>query len=155
MAVTYLQINDAIRDTLAGNAALTYVFSADELKEAITDDATVQIYPESGVVDVASMTDRTTFGAHVRQEEDIWHIDVYARQRRHIGEDMGRLLPLIDAVTDTLEEQDDRSYFGLLDDVGEAAIKAFSWSWQRIVFVYGDAGTPYVGVRFVLTLRFF
>jgi hypothetical protein len=156
--VTYLQVGEALKDTFAAHASLTHVLDADELRENI-DEPTLQIYPESGAVDVATGTDRTTFGTAThtprRQAEQVWHLDLYACQRRHIGQDFGKLLPLMDAVEEILSAQDDKPFFGLLDGDGLNAIQAFSWQWQRVAFIYGDAGTPYAGARYTLTLRFF
>jgi hypothetical protein len=60
---------------------------------------------------------------------------------------MAVLLPFIDAVTDKLEDQDNKPFFGL------DAIQAFSWVWQRAIFPFAQG--EYVGCRFILTVRIF
>ena len=61
---------------------------------------------------------------------------------------MAALYPLIDAIQDVLEDEDNKPYFGL------EGIKVIeSWSARRIVFEYG--GSRYVGARFIIKLRVF
>jgi hypothetical protein len=60
---------------------------------------------------------------------------------------MARLVNGIDAITNVIEGQDQKPYFGLV------GIKGFSWRWDRVTFDYG--GVAYVGARFMLTLRVF
>jgi len=156
MAVTMIEIDNAIRDTLdeigtisiiGGDVATLYVEGSTDLSEGVADFPLIQVYPETGVVDMKASTDRHTFRGGARAEEQTWNLDLYAAQRAHIAEDFKALLPMIDAVTDKLEEQNVKNYFGL------AAIQTFAWTWQRATFVFAQA--EYVGCRFVLTVRIF
>ena len=156
MAVTMFEIGDAIADTLNeigtitiidGAAVTVYVEGPTEINEGAPDTPLIQIYPQTGFVDWSTQTDRTTFRGGVRQEDMTWNIDAYATRRAHFAEDMKALLPLIDAITDKLEEQDTKPYFG------ESAIQSFQWNWTYGVYPMADG--EYVGVRYVLTTRVF
>jgi len=83
----------------------------------------------------------------VRQTEFVIHADYYAEQRGHIGEDMAALVDGINTLTDMLEGQDQKPYFGL------DGLKAFFWRWDRVTFEYGGVG--YVGARYLITVRVF
>ncbi len=154
MAITLAQIVDAIEGTLDNATTVVRSESYDELTEGVQDVPLLQVYPESGEQDIASLTDRTTFGGSapttskpVRQTEFIIHADYYARQRSHIGEDMAALVNGIDALQNVLEGQDAKPYFGL------SYIQAFHWRWERVIFTY--ASIDYMGARFYITVRVF
>lgn len=149
MSITLTQIGAALKTTFAGVIGLTYVHQPSELREGMQDSPLLQIYPDTITQDPSGDVDRTTFRAVVRQSLQVWHLDLYARQRSDLGEDMAILLPLVDAVVDVLEQQDTKPYFGLV------GIKAFSWTAQRVNFIYGQPEIGYVGMRFILTLRMF
>lgn len=149
MTITLTEIGAALDSTLATAVGLTYVHQPSELKESMQDAPVLQIYPESIVQDPSGDVDRTTFRAGVRQTVQTWHCDLYATQRRNLGEDMAALLPLVDAITNVLEAQDSKPYFGL------TGIKAFAWTSQRVTFTYGQPEIYYTGMRFTLTLRIF
>jgi len=149
MAVTLGQILDAIEATLATATTVNRSESYDELTEGIHDFPMLQVYPEVGTQDPSGGTDRTTFKGGVRQTEFTIHVDYYARQRSHIGEDMSALVDGIDALQNVFEAQDTKPYFAL------DGIRAFKWSWSRAVFTYGDPNVSYIGARFVLIIRVF
>lgn len=151
MSITIIQVCDAIETTLAaapdlGSGATQ---SMNELSEGIADEPTVQIYWESSNQDPSGNTDRTTFKAGVRHTVMNINVDVIARQRRELGEDMGAVARLTDAVVTVLETQDNKPYFGL------EGIRAFSWSAERVLFLYGDPEIRYVGSRFRLVVHIF
>jgi hypothetical protein len=150
------EIGDAIADTLNeigtitiidGDAVTVYVQGPTDIGEGAPDTPLIQIYPQVGTVDYITQTDRHTLRGGGRAEEMDWNIDAYARRRSHFAEDMKALLPLIDAITDKLEEQDVKPYFG------ESAIQSFRWNWTY--GIYPMAQGEYVGVRYVLTTRIF
>lgn len=150
MAITLAQICDAVTTTLGEATGLDFTQSYDELTEGMNDTPTLQVYPQSLNQDPTTAgTDRTTFQAGVRQTNIVIHADLYAVRRSHIGENMGALLPLIDAIVTILEAQDTKPYFGLV------GLKAFTWSGERLNFDYGDPAQTYVGMRFTLTFRVF
>lgn len=148
-SITLAQILDAVEASLSTAPTLARSMSYDELTEGINDTPLLQVYPESGDQDPTDNTDRTTFKAGVRQTNILINCDYYAQQRKHIGEDMAALVDGIDAMTNIFEAQDAKPYFGLI------GIKAFHWSWQRVVFNYGDPAINYVGARFTITIRVF
>lgn len=147
MSITLTQICQAIETTLA--PAVTYTQTASELKDGMSDQSVLQVYPQSGTSNPPQQTDRTTFQAVVRQAEIVVYADLYATVRSEIGEDFAILLPLIDLVIDEIEKQDTKPYFGLV------GIRAFRWEWQRVMFQYNDASMRYAGARFIFTLRIF
>lgn len=149
MSITIAQIIDAIETTLSAAPTLARSMSYDELTEGINDTPLLQVYAEAGEQDPTTNTDRTTFRAGVRQTSLTINADYYAQQRKHIGEDMAALIDGIDAITNIFEAQDAKPYFNL------DGIRAFHWSWQRVVFEYGDPAINYVGARFTLTIRVF
>lgn len=148
MAITLGQTCDAIETTLGAATTVNRADSYDELTEGVHDLPLLQVYPENGTQDIGGATDRTTFQAVVRQTEFTIHADYYAAARgTSIGEEMGRLVDGIDAITNILEGQDQKPYFGL------EGIRAFSWRWDRVTFDYG--GVAYVGARFTIIVRVF
>lgn len=148
-SITLAQIIDAIEGALSTAPTLARSMSYDELTEGINDTPLLQVYPDAGDQDPTGNTDRTTFKAGVRQTNFTINCDYYAQQRKHIGEDMAALVDGIDAMTTIFEAQDTKPYFNL------DGIKAFHWSWQRVIFNYGDPNINYVGARFTLTIRTF
>ena len=153
VTVTLHQICDAIETTLSTATGLAVSQTFDELTEGIHDRALLQVYPEScSPVDANTRNDRTTAQRGVAVTEFVFHADVYAQQRAHIGEDMAALVPLIDAITARLEAQTGSPLFGLVVG-GVNVIKSFKWSWSRVVFEYAEA--KYMGARFVITVRVF
>lgn len=150
---TLQAICNAIETTLA--PAVTYTQSYNELTEGMADYPRLQIYPNSGTSSPPSGNDRSSFQAKLRQAQIEIYADLYATMRSEIGEDMALLLPRIEAIIDEIEKQDTKPYFGLLDALGQYAIKGFSWSWQRVTFQYNDPLHQYVGARFIFTIRLF
>lgn len=147
--VTLGQILDAVKNTLAVAPTLARSMSYDELTEGINDTPLLQVYPEAGDQDPAGNADRTTFAAGVRQTNLTINCDYYAKTRNHIGEDMAALVNGIDAMSNIFEAQNTKPYFGLV------GIKAYHWSWQRVIFEYGDSQIRYMGARFTVTIRVF
>lgn len=149
MAITLVQILDAINDTLGAAAGMARSESYDELTEGIHDLPMLQVYPESCEQDPSGAVDRTAFRGGVRQTYFMINADLYAQQRAHIGEDMAKLVAMLDTMQDVFEEQDYPPYFGL------DGIKAFSWGWKRTTFQYGEPLRKYVGARFALKIVVF
>lgn len=147
--ITLGQILNAVKNTLAVAPTLARSMSYNELTEGINDTPLLQVYPESGDQDPTGSTDRTTFKAAVRQTNFTVNCDYYAHTRANLGEDMAKLVDGIDAMTTIFEAQDTKPYFGL------DGIRAYHWSWQRVIFDYGDAQIKYVGARFTITIRTF
>ena len=147
MSITITQIAEAIESTLSAATGLTYTQAPDELTEGMQNWPLLQVYWDESTQDPSGNTDRTTFKAGVRQTVMTFFADLYVRPRSHIGEDIGALLPLIDAIQDVMEQQNTRPYFGL------EGIQAFSWSAKRVVFAYG--GAEYIGARLTIEIRVF
>jgi len=147
MTVTYAEMCDAIRDTLAAAPSVRRAQGYDELTEGMQDQPAFQVYPEGcDPVSVESQTQTFTMQAGVIQETHIIYVDYYARQRSHIGEDMAALVEGIDEIIPILEAQ-------MCSPFGLDGIKNFQWSWGRAVFDYGNV--KYMGARFELRLRTF
>ena len=91
-----------------------------------------------------------TGGCGVRHTEWIIFADIYGRQRSSIGEDMGILVPVIDAVETILEAQTTKPLFGL------AGIESFNWEGRRVTFQYGsDVTLQYLGARYTISIHVF
>lgn len=147
MAITVAQICDAVESTLSAAGPLVGSQSYNELQDgSLQDYPIIQVYPDSGIQSSDSRTDRRAFGGGIRQTELDIIVDLYARQRSHLGEDMDALVGGIDALAAIFEAQNDKPFFGL------AGIQAFQWGWERVSFVYGDGQLPYVGARFTITI---
>ena len=148
-SISIAQMLDAVTSTLATAPILAKAMSYDELTEGMNDLPALEVYWDSLEQDRSTETDRTTFGGGVRQSGISVAIDYYAQQRRHIGEDMAKLVAGLDQLVAILEAQRLSPYFGL------AGIKTFGWTAERVTFEYGEAAIKYVGVRFALTLGVF
>lgn len=148
-SVSITAINSAIETTLAAATGLTFSQDYDELTEGMNDTPTLQVYWFSTLTDPDSNTSQRTFRGVVRQTALTFYADLYARQRSHIAEDMGALLPLISAIQAELESQRVEPYFGL------AGIKAIEgWSAQQAVFELTE-GVKFTGARFIIRVRVF
>ena len=98
MAITYAQINDAIESKLGAATGLVRSQSYDELTDGMTDTPTLQVYWQRDVTDPQGNTSMTTFRTGVQQVEMVFHADLFARQRSHIGEDMSALYTVMQQV---------------------------------------------------------
>ena len=148
---TLVQICDAVEASLSAATGLTNSQPYDELTEAMVDLPMLQVYPDDGTMDARMSNDRTSFKAGVRQTGFTILADLYARQRgAGIGEEMGALVPLIDAIMDVFRAQDTKPYFALegLQSFGPV-------TFRRVNFVYGDPQTNYVGARFTIPVLVF
>jgi hypothetical protein len=146
-SVTIAQICDAIESTLSTASGINTTQSYDELGEGLNaaDLPLIQVYWEDLSMDPTGATDRTTFGAGVRQKQITVHADVYAAQRSFLWEDMQKTVDAMDNVLAVLEVQNTVPYFG------EDGIR----SWQLVsalrgTFPYSQA--QYMGARFILTV---
>ncbi len=142
MAITFTQIVDAIKTTLATATGISEGQSGDTITESIQNLPLVQVYFESEDTSAFSENDRLTFKAGVRAPHITVYADVYARQRAHIGEDMTAVQTLAEAVRSVLEAQDTKPYFGL------SGLQAYRWRSERVTFEY--AHVKYAGIRFTI-----
>ena len=149
MAITYAQINDAIESTLGAATGLARSQSYDELTDGMTDTPTLQVYWQRDTTDPQGMTSMTTFQTGVQQVDMVFHADLFARQRSHIGEDMSALYTVMQAVRETLEGEKTKPLFGL------PGIQSFRWTTERVTFEYGDPLLPYVGARYTIFIKVF
>lgn len=154
-SVTVAQICDAI-DTSLGAALVTAgilikSLSYNEIEEGVNDPNTLQVYPEEQLtVSSGSATQKLTLtDTPYIIEEIVIHADYYARPRSNIGEDMAGLVAGIDAIRANLKGQNCPNPFDL------TGIANFQWSWQRVVFTYGEPELKYVGARFRIVVTTF
>ena len=139
------ELVDAVETTLSTAASLGRSQTYDEITEAVQDWPLLQVYPEENLgTDFTGDTDRVTLSGKHSIKEYLIYADLYARQRSHIGEDMGQLVETINELEDIL---DDLSY----PLFGRDEVTSFRWSWRRVVFTYG--GVDYVGARFSIVVR--
>jgi len=150
--VTLVSINNAIEVALSAAPGIVRSQSYNELTEGIHDVPLLQVYwDDLPLVDSDStpgQTDRMTFGGENarRQYTLVYFADLYAASRKEIGEDMGRLLPIVDEFITILESQ-------TCPPFGVEGVKSFQWSAKRVTFEYNKV--KYVGARFTLYIRLF
>jgi enoyl reductase-like protein len=149
MAISVMEICDAIEGILGTAAGITTTQSPDTLTEGLQDLPLFQVYPDAGTQDPGGSTDRSSFGGGVMQHEVIINADLYVRQRSNLAEDMKAVVDRLDDVITVMQAQK-HSYFGKKDE-----IKSMKWRWARVVFAYGEPEVKYVGIRFVITVRVF
>lgn len=149
MAVTLGAICYGIEETLSAAPGVQSSTAYDEITEGIPamDCPRIQVYPDSGTCDRRGDTDRTTFNSGVQQAEVIYLVDLYARVRSQLAEDMKATVDVIDAIIDVLQEQEKPPFFGV------DGIKSFKWSWKRASLLYAEQ--RYMGARFTLRIRIF
>ena len=133
-----LRLIPEVEDTVQGH---------DELGEGMNDYPAIQIYPEEGEPNITGSTAQLTFGAKTRVERILINVDVFAKQRADLGEDMAAVVTIFDKIRTHLKGIKEKPYFGL------EGIQAFDWKWERTVFEY--AGNKYMSLRFVLTVYTF
>jgi len=142
MSVTYRDICHQVGGALRRTAGIKQVQVLEEITEGVPETPLLQVYIQDSEVDVQAETERTTFGAGVRQTLVTVQVDGYARQRSHVGQDMGAQVAMMDAIDDVLSGEVDKPYFGL------QGIQAFHWRLERVTFQFGDQtpGGAYAGV---------
>lgn len=143
--VTYTQLIEAIRAALAVASGINEAQASTTMTESIQNLPVLQVYLETEETSADSGTDRTTFRAGVRQPEITINVDVYVRQRAHIGEDLAACYVTAQAVRDVLAAQNTQPYFA------RDGIQSFRWRMERVTFDY--SGVLYAGLRFILTMR--
>lgn len=141
--VTIATLCNAIETTLATAVSdIERTQSYDELTEGIMDLPLLQVYPTEW------SASRMTFKGGVQISPIVFRADLYAMQRGpDIGQEVGTLIPLVDAINAELIGQDAGSLFG------NASIKAFTWQGSYSIFDY--SGVRYVGARYIITVTVF
>lgn len=142
--ITIYDLVEAVRATLGQAQGVLQAQANEGMTEGIGDLPLLQVYPQSGEADNRAATDRTTFRGGARQEQVVLAVDLFARMRSDLGEDMAALTQGLDAVRRVLVAQHTKPFFGL------DGPQAFSWSWQRVSITYGQPEQKYAGVRFTL-----
>lgn len=153
MAVLLTAINSGIHDTFETNfvmptslaAELVDVFwqDYDDLTEGVINTPTVQFYWNGlDTVSEGSTTDRHTFGDNsktpVRIKNFEFRIDLLLDKKSFVHKIFTHMLPLVDAINDVLEAENQQPYFGV------EGIKAFTWECVRGDIEYGDYTYPAV-----------
>lgn len=159
MAVTLMELVDAVKDTLSAADGLKQAWSQamGEIKETIPpgDLPLMQVYLATGETSKDSSTDRITFSAGTGNRDPIRHfdaiirVDVYARQRSYMEEDLKASIIIANAVYDILDAQNVAPYFG------HDNIKAFRFDMQLVTFVYGAQPENFTGYRFDIEINVF
>ncbi len=140
--ITIPEMCNALAATLGAATGVAVNQSYNELTEGIpaAELPMIQVYPQN------QEHEHLTFQGAVEIKTFLVHVDLYARQRSQIDEDMAKMAVVTDAIIDVLEAQD-HTFFA------DADIRDFHWRWERAVFEY--AGAQYEGARFYLTLVVF
>ena len=141
----------------AGLAAVPIIAqSYDQLTEGLQDTPTVQVIPDTSLVDASTDTDRTTFKGCIKHGRYQFEVTGYARQRSQVDEDMAGSIRLWDALEAILEEEgtDCAVTTGTCTFFGVPDIKGISWSGQgRVALVYG--GVQYIGCEVLIVVEVF
>lgn len=149
MAISWVQICTAIKDTLAASTDVKEVLLYDRMTDAISARACpiVFVYPNFYTPDARNTTERTSFNASVQYQELTVFVDVYASERTKLAEDMTQMVTACESLSEILQVQEKRPFFGL------EGIKNFAWDWRRVTFRFGTH--QYMGGRFTLGIRVF
>lgn len=144
-----MAINTAIADSLRGLAVggitLT-VQNYNELTEGMQDAPAVQVYWEEVEGALPGNTSRTTLSGAIRHSKYLFHIDLYARQRSQLAEDMTAVLEWVDAIETSLQGQN-RNFFGV------DGVREFHYVARRKLFSAG--GVLYAGAQVDVTVHVF
>lgn len=143
VGVALTDLVEGVRADLAAYSGVNVAQGGSSVTEGIHDEYTVQVTPEMGEESHKSGTDRATFGKGTSTERIVLNIDVYARQRSNIGEDMAAVITAADVVRSFLKESITEPLFGV------TGVLTLHWTWQRVLFTYNKV--EHVGIRFVLT----
>jgi len=160
MAVTIMEIADAIADTLVTATGILTKQSFDELSEGINnkDCPLIQVYLESLQMDPEGNTAFSSFAGDppvepMRQKLLTFHVDLFTSRRNHIAQNWREVHENVDAILDVLEAQERHPYFGFVDP---DKVKAYQLeSATRALLDYGGPDVTYPGFRFVLLIRVF
>lgn len=149
MAVTIGAICAGIKATLKEAEGVVTSASYDELTEGIPplDCPRLHVYPSSWSCQPGGRTDRTAYGAGVQLMSVEVTVNLYARLRSQLDEDMEATIDLIDALIVVLQEQEKPPFFGV------AGIQSFAWDGRRSTLPYADSF--YMGARFRIYVRIF
>lgn len=148
--LTVRQMVSGVGDLLATHEGFKQVQVNEALSETIAEEALVQIYFQ-GRRFVKTDTDRRSFGGRreegskpVRVKQTQLHIDIYARQRSQIGQDLSAVQDLFEIADELFETQDHKPFFNL------EQVESFTYTSERVTFEVNNV--KYSGVRFVLEL---
>ncbi len=148
-SITWLEMADALANTLGAAAGINSVESLDEITASFEDLPKLRVYPREGSTDTMTSNDRSTFGAVRRVSETLFHVDLIAHQRAHLEEDFAALAAAHESVQALIEAQKKKPYFG------EARIMGYRWEWEITDFQQGagESALHYLGVRYRIWLK--
>ena len=150
MALTLMDLCDGIASTLSTATGILTTKSFDEITTAIPADQCPRIQAYLDAIrnsPQSNQTQQVSFQGGVQSLDLPVFVDLYARKRSYIWLDMKAMIESADALTDVIQAQLTKPYFGTQE------IQNFSWSFQRGVMQYGKS--LYMGGRFTITVRIF
>lgn len=142
---TITAIAQAIEAEFAG--VIDYTQSVGEITEAIHDVPMLQVYWwATEPVSAGGNTPTMTFGGGQR-EIHTFRVDLFAKVRSHIGEDLTSLHNEVQAMLVKLREQDNKpaGQFGL------ERVRNCQWAAQATEMIY--AQQTFAGARFTITVE--
>ena len=141
---TKAQMCDAVETVLATATGIAVTQGYDEFTENIAsaDLPMLRVWPHHW--SVRGDQSQNTFGGGVRVTDVTLYVDVYIRNRVHMGEDMKKLVEQSDAVDAVLDAQTGKHPFSL------DGIEAYSWSAETVVFTWASAS--YTAARYTIEL---
>ena len=132
---------DAIEGVLDGAVGLVQSQTYDQLTESIPETPLLQVYPQSGQPD--KLETYTKF----RVEKLVVYADLYARQRSNMRDDMAKVVEMGQAMLEIIRtEHEAHTNFGV------TGINGWDWSYERVLFDYGEPAIKYAGVRFTFNV---
>lgn len=146
-SITFLQIANAVAQTIGTIPSKPRIQPTELITESIQDLPLVQVYCERGTSDTRSQTDRSSMNAGVRVAGVTVYVDIYAKTRSNIGQDLKIAFEILNEIYDVLEMQNTKPFFGL------PGIQDFSWTWERTTFEYANAN--FAGIRVIIEMRIY
>ena len=131
---------NAIEGVLDGAVGLVQSQTYDQLTESIPETPLLQVYPQSGGLDLEVYTKHRT-------EKWVIYADLYARQRSNMRDDMAKVVEMGQAVIEVIRTEE-----AAMTNFGNSGIHGWDWSWERVLFEYGETATRYVGIRFTFNV---
>jgi len=154
--LTYMQIADAIKETVADNMSddlLSRAYGYNELPEGIQDYGSIMVHWQATELPYTD-TDRHTF-APFDVPEILFYLDYVQSPRNHLAENNDMLTQAASELHNIIanESIEACNEDGQCPPFGLCALKNFTWRGERVILDYG--GVLYYAARFEIRIRVF
>lgn len=145
----------AVYDTLKVTPGLRTRQNFDALTDGLNTLPVLRILPQDWTPNAGSsggggLTAQKSFGGAKRQTEITLTVDLIVSQRNHLNQNMAAVIDLSDGLDAILNAQENKPYFGLMDDTDRGLIDSFRWNAERVTFDEGEKF--YSGVQYTIVL---